>query len=183
MNRILILTMTVLLSLLFLTACAPDAAPLPTRASLAELDAVTAQPETGETAVPPAATPPSSTQEKTESGNLPALPDLAAIPAQSELSGGADNNITIAEGTEAADAATLFGAAAFALNAPLPTGVTEAQVWQQPALPLDEDRAKAIAARWGFTGPLYQFAPPAETCGSWSRCRPTARQSAGIPRF
>lgn len=160
MNRILILTMTVLLSLLFLTACTQGEALLPTRASLAELDTVTAQPETGETAVQPTESTPISPDAETVPGERPALPDLTAVSAESGLGGSLDNNLTIEAG--AGGAANLFEGTTFALNAPLPTEVTKAQVWQQPAVPLDVDRAKAIAARWGFSGQLYRLATPDE---------------------
>jgi hypothetical protein len=181
MKRILILTMTALLSILFLTACAQDEPSLPTRAALAELDAPTVQPEIEETAVQPTASPPPSTE--TESGERPSLPNLADTAVDTGLGGGLDNNITIAEGTSAAETANLFGATTFALNTPLPTGITEAQVWQQSAVILDENRAKAIAARWGFSGPLYQLAPPDKTVVGETVGLDAAQLPANLPEY
>ena len=190
MKRILILTITALLSLLFLTACAQDEATLPTRAALAELDAPTVQPGIEETAVQPAASTSLNSETETAPGEQPSLPNLAAAADSMGLGGGLDNNITIAEGSGAADtsalapdAANLFGATTIGLNTQLPTDVTEVQVWQQPSVDLDENRARAIAARWGFTGPLYQSAFPDETRLGETVALDAAQLPAAMPEF
>ena len=157
MKRILIMTIIVMVFLLLVTACGliegeqKEGGAMPTRATVAEVDMPTTLPETSETTEPDLAI----IVEETETGERKPLPNLATAPVDSGLGG----NITIAEAeTSMLVPETLFNNATFSLNTTLPIDATEAQVWQQSPVPLDESRAKAIAQRWGFTGPLYQYA-------------------------
>ncbi|MBE2222261.1 MAG: hypothetical protein IAF02_12010 [Anaerolineae bacterium] len=157
MRRILIV---ILFVLLFSTACGQAETAMPTRAPLAEV-AVTASPS------PPAEAAPElnietvpEIVEEAEPGERPLLPNLADLPIEAGLGGG----LMAGDGLVAAEQpADLWGGATFSLNTTLPTEIAEATVWQQPALPLDESRATEIAARWGFSTPLYQYATPDES--------------------
>ena len=160
MKRILIVTITAIFLLLIFTACSTqDEAALPTRAALAELEAPAVQPENGETAVQPAESDPPAAAQEILPGEQRPLPSLATAPTESSYEIGLGGTSSVADGEESTQAA-LFSNATFSLDTTLPTGATEAQVWQQPAVPLDVERAKTIAQRWGFTGPLYTFAIP-----------------------
>ena len=191
MKRILILTMTAMLSLLILTACAQEETALPTRAALAEVEVPASQPATGEPGAQSTEPAPAAAGEETESGERPLLPNLATAPVESGIEAGLDSRVTVAEGLPLApDAATLFGettnlfgATTFSLSTTLPTGAAEAQVWQQPAVPLDSPQAKAIAERWGFTGPLYRFATPDETIVGEPVDLAAAPLPANLPEF
>jgi hypothetical protein len=163
MRRILIVTMTAIFLLLVFTACSSqDEAALPTRAALAELEEPAIQPENGETAVQPTESVPSAAEQETLPGEQKPLPSLATAPTESSYEIGLGGTSLVADGEESTQAA-LFSNATFSLDTTLPTGITEAQVWQQPAVPLDVERANTIAQRWGFTGPLYTFAIPDES--------------------
>ncbi len=156
MRRILIVTLTTTFLLLVFTACSPQGeAGLPTRAALAEFEAPVAPAENGETAVQPA-------EQETVPGDLPVLPNLASTAGDSGYTTG------MGEYTEtsmlAPEIGDLFANVTFSLDTALPIGTPpQAQVWQQSAVPLDANRAKAIAQRWGFTGPVYTFAIPPES--------------------
>ena len=170
MRRILLLTMIVVFVLLFMTACGQEIPALPTRAALAEIDAPVSQPATEETASESVAETVPEIVATVKPGEQVPLPDLATVSGESGLAAGLGGGFLAAEGAPPAeglmaapDVANLFDGVTLSLNTTLPTEVAEAQVWQQPAVPLDVNRAKAIAGRWGFSGPLYRFATPDES--------------------
>ena len=174
MKRILIVMMTATFLLLIFTACSPqDAATLPTRAALAELEVPVVPPENGETAVQPTESAPATTAP----GELPALPNLATAVVESGYAAGLGGDYAAETSMLAPETGELFANATFRLDTTLPTETTEAQVWQQPAVPLDVNRAQAIAQRWGFTGPLYTFALPGESVLG----EPVSQEAAQLP--
>ena len=182
MKRTLVLLITALFSLLILTACAQEEMALPTRAALAEVETPASQPETGKTMAPVTESEPlppaQAIDEEIETGERPLLPNLAAAPVGSGYEAGlGGSNIAAGMVSSAPEFANPFEAATFSLNVTLPTGLIEAQVWQQPAIPLDSARAKTIAERWGFAGPLYRFATPDETIVS----EPVYLEAAQLP--
>jgi hypothetical protein len=175
MRRTLILTTILLFVLLLAAACTQEQTAVPTRATLAEVDAPTSQPsaeetmpETVEAVIPDSAE--ETVPEPAAAGERPLLPDLATDPIESGLGAGLGGGAVASEGappaeglTLAPDAANLFEGTTINLNTTLPVDAVEAQAWQQPAVPLDVNRAIAIAGRWGFNGPLYRFATPDES--------------------
>lgn len=165
MKRLLILFMTASLLALLFTACASEETTLPTRAALAEVDvaapAEAALVDVESTAPATAVAIPAAAA----AGERPLLPTLTS--SESGFPDGLGSAISSAPNADGLPVeppvGDLFGSAAFALNATLPIEPTQAQVWRQPAIPLDAARAQTIAQRWGFGGPLYTFATPGES--------------------
>ncbi len=147
MKRILVLMIIAFILLCVGSACrTPDEARVSTKAAVAEVDVWV----TPEVDVPVEA-----------AGERPLLPSLTTFSD----SAGLDSNITIAEGSVidgtsrlTSGGANLFAGTTFLLNAALPTQAATAQVWRQETVPLTVERAQAVAAKWGFSGSLYQMA-------------------------
>ncbi len=128
-----------------LAGCGAPPAVLPTQAAVAVLaTAVPTQPASAANAAAPLPTPaPENTAvaEAETAGERPLLPRFAASAESA--------------GPSAAPGPDAFAQAAFNLTAALPAEPAAAAVLRAPDLPFNSQQAQTVAARFGFSGPIY----------------------------
>lgn len=136
--------------ILALAGCGTQPTVLPTQAAVAVVGTADAV----GTAVPANAPIPTSQPTATlpelptaEAGERPLLPRFAGSAAFTNQAAGLNAASLPAPGA--------FTAVAFSLNAELPTGPATAAALRASALPFTFEEAQRLAARFGFSGPLY----------------------------